>query len=149
MAIRLLSGSGQLNRPTRTFEPDHGGRDAHKENRNVWIRDRWNHRYHLHHRFHREENLTDWQSCQRAESAWHWAEASCLSTRRLIMTDRIDFEILCPNDHDQTVTFSQDDFEAELKSGELVFHCNTCDTDWPPSHRDIAEFRKQFSKGAN
>jgi len=49
------------------------------------------------------------------------------------MSDRIDFEIVCPNDHDQTVTFSQEEFEEALKSGALVFHCNTCDTDWPPS----------------
>jgi hypothetical protein len=62
------------------------------------------------------------------------------------MTGRTDFEIVCPNDHDQTVTFSQEQFEAELKSGALLFHCNTCDTDWPPSHEEIAGFRRQFSK---
>ncbi len=27
-----------------------------------------------------------------------------------------------------------------------MFHCNTCDTDWPPSHDDIAKFRRQFFK---
>ena len=62
------------------------------------------------------------------------------------MSDRIDLEIVCPNDHDQTVTFSQKEFEEELKSGALVFHCNTCDTNWPPSHEDIANFRKRFLK---
>jgi hypothetical protein len=62
------------------------------------------------------------------------------------MSDSIDFEIVCPNDHDQTVTFSQKEFEDALKSGALVFHCNTCDTNWPPSHEEIATFRKQFSK---
>jgi hypothetical protein len=62
------------------------------------------------------------------------------------MSDRIDFEIVCPNDHDQTVTFSEEQFEKELKSGALVFHCNTCDTNWPPSHADIAKFRRAFSK---
>jgi DNA polymerase III sliding clamp (beta) subunit (PCNA family) len=36
------------------------------------------------------------------------------------MSDRIDFEIVCPNDHDQTVTFSQEEFEETLKSGALV-----------------------------
>jgi hypothetical protein len=41
------------------------------------------------------------------------------------MSDRMDFEIVCPNDHDQTVTFSQEEFEEALKSGALVFHCNT------------------------
>ena len=62
------------------------------------------------------------------------------------MSDRIDFEIVCPNDHDQTVTFSREQFEAELKSDTLIFHCNTCDTNWPPSHEDIVRFRKQFAK---
>jgi hypothetical protein len=62
------------------------------------------------------------------------------------MSDRMDFEIECPNGHDQTVTFSAEGFEAALKSGVLVFHCNTCDTDWPPSHEEIASFRKQFSR---
>ena len=61
------------------------------------------------------------------------------------MSDRMDFEIVCPNDHNQTVTFSQEGFEDALKSGALVFHCNTCDTDWPPSRKDIARFRKQFA----
>jgi DNA polymerase III sliding clamp (beta) subunit (PCNA family) len=32
------------------------------------------------------------------------------------MSKRMDFEIVCPNDHDQTVTFSQDEFEKALKS---------------------------------
>jgi hypothetical protein len=62
------------------------------------------------------------------------------------MNDRLDFEITCPNDHGQTVTFSREGFEAALKSGDIVFHCNTCDTDWPPSHEDIAKIRKEFSR---
>ncbi len=62
------------------------------------------------------------------------------------MSDRIDFEVVCPNDHGQTVTFSQQEFEETLKSGTLVFHCNTCDTNWTPSHKDIARFRKQFAR---
>jgi hypothetical protein len=62
------------------------------------------------------------------------------------MSDRIDFEIVCPNDHNQTVTFSQKEFEEALKSGALVFHCNTCDTNWHPSPEDIAKFRKRFAK---
>jgi hypothetical protein len=64
------------------------------------------------------------------------------------MSDRIEFEIVCPNDHDQTVSFTEEEFEKALKSGALVFHCNTCDTDWPPSHDDIAKFRRQFSKNS-
>jgi len=58
----------------------------------------------------------------------------------------MDFEIVCPNDHDQTVTFSRDEFEEVLKSGALVFHCNTCDTNWAPTHEDIAKIRSQFAK---
>jgi hypothetical protein len=58
----------------------------------------------------------------------------------------MDFEIVCPNDHGQTVTFTRDEFEGALKSGSLVFHCNTCDTNWPPSKEDIAKFRKALSK---
>ena len=62
------------------------------------------------------------------------------------MSDRLDFEVVCPHNHEQTVTFSQEEFEDALKSGALVFHCNTCDTNWPPTHAEIAGFRKQFSK---
>jgi hypothetical protein len=65
------------------------------------------------------------------------------------MSDRVDFEIVCPNNHNQTVTFSQEEFEAALKSDTLVFHCNTCDTSWPPSHEEIATFRKQLSKNSS
>ncbi len=65
------------------------------------------------------------------------------------MSDRLDFEIECPNNHDQTVTFRQEEFEEVLKSGALVFHCNTCDANWPPSTEDIAKIRKQFLKNAS
>ena len=64
------------------------------------------------------------------------------------MSDRIDFEIVCPNDHNQTVTFNHKEFEAELKSGALVFHCNTCDANWSPSREDIAKIRKGFPKNS-
>ncbi len=60
----------------------------------------------------------------------------------------MDFEIVCPNNHEQTVTFSREGFEAELKSGALVFHCNTCDTDWPPSRETITKIRKELSKNS-
>ena len=68
---------------------------------------------------------------------------------RSLMSERVDFEIVCPNDHEQTVTFSREQFEAELKSGALVFHCNTCDTNWPPSHADIAKIRKVLRKNSS
>jgi hypothetical protein len=64
------------------------------------------------------------------------------------MSNRLEFETDCPNNHHQTVTFSQEEFEKELKSGALVFHCNTCDTNWPPSSEEIVKLRKQFSKNS-
>jgi len=65
------------------------------------------------------------------------------------MSDRMEVEIVCPNDHNQTVTLSLEEFEDELKSGTLVHHCNTCDTDWPPSSEEIATVRKLFSKNSS
>jgi hypothetical protein len=62
------------------------------------------------------------------------------------MNDRLEFETVCPNNHNQTITLSQEEFEAALKSDTLVFHCNTCDTDWTPSGEEIAKFRKQLSR---
>jgi hypothetical protein len=56
------------------------------------------------------------------------------------------FDTVCPNNHNLTVTLSQEEFEEELTSDTLVFHCNTCDTDWPPSSGEIASLRKHFSK---
>jgi hypothetical protein len=35
---------------------------------------------------------------------------------------RHSFEIVCPNNHNQTVRFSQQEFEQVLKSGTLRFH---------------------------
>ena len=65
------------------------------------------------------------------------------------MSDNLDFEIVCPNNHNQTVTFDEEEFEAVLKSDTLVFHCNTCDTDWSATGQEIAGIRKQFSKKSN
>lgn len=62
------------------------------------------------------------------------------------MSDRLKFETVCPNNHNQTVSFSQTQFEEVLKSDTLVFHCNTCDTDWPPSKGEISKLHKHFSK---
>jgi hypothetical protein len=61
------------------------------------------------------------------------------------VSDRAKLEIDCPNNHNQTVTFNREEFEAALKSDSLVFHCNTCDTNWPPTQDDIRKVRKQFS----
>jgi hypothetical protein len=64
------------------------------------------------------------------------------------LSDRIDFDVVCPNNHDQTVTLSKESFEHALKSGSFEFHCNTCDTNWPPTHEEIAHFRREFAKHA-
>jgi hypothetical protein len=64
------------------------------------------------------------------------------------MSHRIDFNIVCPHNHNQTVAFSQEEFEEALKSDALMFHCNTCNADWPPSTKEIAKLRKQFSKNS-
>ena len=62
------------------------------------------------------------------------------------MSERLEFDIDCANNHDQTVSFRQEEFEELLKSGALVFHCNTCDANWRPSTEEIANFRRQFAK---
>ena len=65
------------------------------------------------------------------------------------MSDRLEFDTVCPNNHNQTVGFSGEEFEAALKSDNLVLHCNTCDTDWTPSSEEIAGLRKQFSRNSS
>ncbi len=65
------------------------------------------------------------------------------------MSDRMEFETVCPNNHNQTVTLSREKFEAALKSDTLMFHCNTCDANWPPSSEEVAKLRKHFSNKSN
>lgn len=65
------------------------------------------------------------------------------------MSERLEFEIFCPNNHDQTVSFTHKEFEDALKSGHLIHHCNTCDANWPPSTEEIAKIRKEFAKNSN
>lgn len=62
------------------------------------------------------------------------------------MSARLDFEIVCPNNHNQTVSFTREEFEDKLKSDVLVFHCNTCEANWPPSKEQIADFRKALGE---
>lgn len=61
------------------------------------------------------------------------------------MSHRLQLDTVCPNNHNQTVTFTKREFDEALKSGALVFHCNTCEANWPPSQQDITKLRKQFS----
>jgi hypothetical protein len=56
------------------------------------------------------------------------------------------FDVVCPNNHEQTVAFTRDEFEATLSSGPLQFHCNTCDTDFQPSGKEIEQFRRGLEK---
>jgi hypothetical protein len=64
------------------------------------------------------------------------------------MSDRATVDTTCPNNHNLTVTFTKEKFEDLVKSGELVLHCNTCDTNWPPTGEEIAGIRAQFAKQA-
>ena len=58
------------------------------------------------------------------------------------MSQRLDFDTACPNNHNLAVSFTEEEFEDSLKAGTLVFHCNTCDTNWPPTKEEIAKIRK-------
>ena len=62
------------------------------------------------------------------------------------MNKSMDFEITCPNNHNQTVTFTAEEFEKKLESGGQLFHCNTCDTNWTLTTHEIAKFRKQLGE---
>ena len=35
-------------------------------------------------------------------------------------------------------------FELELKSGGLIFHCEVCDSNWPPTAEETAFWRREF-----
>jgi hypothetical protein len=62
------------------------------------------------------------------------------------MSQRAELDTVCPNNHNLTLSVTQDEFEAALKSDSFVLHCNTCDANWPPSREDIESIRKQFAK---
>jgi hypothetical protein len=61
------------------------------------------------------------------------------------MARRVELDTVCPNNHNLTVAFTREEFESALQSDTLVFHCNTCDTNWPPSKAEIARLRKLFA----
>jgi len=63
------------------------------------------------------------------------------------MNGHAQLDTVCPNNHNLTVAFRRDQFEAALKADALVFHCNTCDANWPPSKEEIAKIREQFGSG--
>jgi len=64
------------------------------------------------------------------------------------MSDHAKLDTVCPNNHNSTVTFTRNTFDAALKFDTLVFHCNTCDTNWPPSKEEIAKLREAFGEDA-
>ena len=65
------------------------------------------------------------------------------------MSERIALDVECPNGHNVGVDFKQEEFEEKLAAGGLEFHCNTCDTDWPPTKDELADFRRQFAKSSS
>lgn len=65
------------------------------------------------------------------------------------MSNRLDLDLVCPNGHNVSVEFSQEEFEDALKAGTLQFHCNTCDADWTPTSEEIAKLRKLFPKSSS
>ena len=62
------------------------------------------------------------------------------------MSDHAKLDTVCPNNHNLTAHFRHDEFEAALKAGELVFHCNTCEANWPPTKEEIGKIREQFAE---
>ena len=62
------------------------------------------------------------------------------------MNHDAQLDAVCRNNHNLTVAFTRDEFEAALKTGGLVFHCNTCDANWPPTKEEIAKIREQFGE---
>jgi hypothetical protein len=61
------------------------------------------------------------------------------------MSKHLELETVCPNTHNQSVKLSKDEFEAALATGALEFHCQTCDTSWPPTKKEIETLRKGFA----
>ena len=62
------------------------------------------------------------------------------------MAETVDLETTCPNNHNQTITLTREEFEDKLKADSLVFHCNTCDTNWTPTKQEIGKLRSAFEE---
>ncbi len=62
------------------------------------------------------------------------------------MAETVDLETACPNNHNQTIHLTREEFETKLKADSLVFHCNTCDTDWTPKTKEISKLRSAFGE---
>lgn len=61
------------------------------------------------------------------------------------MSEAHEFEVVCPNNHNQSVSFTREQFDDALKSEGLVLHCNTCDTNWTLSREQIDKIRKKLA----
>jgi len=61
--------------------------------------------------------------------------------------DHADFDVICPNNHNQAVSLTREEFERVVKAG-AQFHCNTCDTNWTLSGKQIEDIRERFEKPA-
>jgi hypothetical protein len=58
----------------------------------------------------------------------------------------MEFEIVCPNNHNQTVSFTREEFHDAQKSGGLAFHCNTCDANWSPGGEAVKKMREALDQ---
>jgi hypothetical protein len=61
------------------------------------------------------------------------------------MNGHAQLDTVCPNNHNLTVAFAREEFEAALKAGDLLLHCNTCGANWPPTKEQIGKIREQFA----
>ena len=65
------------------------------------------------------------------------------------MANSVDLETVCPNGHNVGIELTREEFEAGRKTDTLVFHCNTCDTDWTPTKDEMAKLVKVFPPDPN
>ena len=50
----------------------------------------------------------------------------------------VPFHVRCPNGHHAMQRYRREDWQAGLSNGRLVFRCETCQSQWPPSLLDKA-----------
>jgi hypothetical protein len=94
----------------------------------------------------REHCDTDRALCYRVLFCARAAMASgVLNESEDNMSNHAVLDTTCPNNHNLTVTFTEHEFEDSLKSDTLVFHCNTCEANWPPTSEEIKKMREVFA----
>jgi hypothetical protein len=67
-----------------------------------------------------------------------------ISVFGILTLNTVKIDVVCPNNHKQTVRFTEKEFEAEMDSDTLLFHRNTCDINWTPPHHLVEDIRRQF-----